>query len=137
MDGNRAPVGATSTMPMGQSLPKSAVVAEGQGFESDPPPPPAHALFSPSTASLYKPGCDGVNLRTSASTSGTIKTKAYLGTQLTVAGSVSGGSWSAVCPTSKSGSGWYKVTAINGSSVSSLYGVGVLYAATGVLVPIQ
>ena len=100
---------------------------------STPPPstPP------PSTASLYKPGCDGLNLRTSASTSGTVKTKAYLGTQLTVGGSVSGGSWSAVCPTSKSGSGWYKVTAINGSSVSSLYGVSVLYAATGVLVLIQ
>lgn len=94
-------------------------------------PPPS------STTSTYKPACDGVNLRTSASTSGTVKTKAYLGSLLTVSGSVTGGSWSTSCPTSKSGSGWYKVTAINGTSVSTLYGVSVLYAAGGVLVPAQ
>ena len=33
------------------------------------------------------------------------------------------------------GSGWYVITHVNGSAVSALYGVSVLYVATGVLVP--
>ena len=46
---------------------------------------------------------------------------------------VSGSSWSAVCPTAKSGSGWYRISAVNGTSVRTLYGVSYLYGATGVL----
>ncbi|MEO7664316.1 MAG: hypothetical protein ABIV26_04265, partial [Candidatus Limnocylindrales bacterium] len=86
-----------------------------------------------SAAQSMVPACDGINLRTSASTTATIKVKLPLASQVTVATTVSGGSWSTVCPTSKSGSGWYQVTHVNGTSVTTLYGVTYLYAATGVL----
>ena len=52
---------------------------------------------------------------------------------LTVAGTVNGSSWRATCPTSSSGSRWYVISAINGQSVSALFGVSALYAATGVM----
>ena len=75
-----------------------------------------------------------MNLRTSASTSGTLKASLGLANTLTVSATVSGSSWSTICPTRKSGSTWYRVTHVNGQSASSLYGVSVVYAATGVLV---
>ena len=46
---------------------------------------------------------------------------------------VSGSHWSAVCPTSRSGSSWYRISAVNGTSVRTLFGVSYLYGATGVL----
>jgi SpoIID/LytB domain protein len=79
------------------------------------------------------PACDGVNIRTSASTSATVKVKLGINSSVTVTSTVSGSAWSTTCPTAKSGSGWYLVSHVNGTSVSSLYGVSVLYAATGVL----
>ncbi len=79
------------------------------------------------------PACDGVNVRSSASTSATVKARLTTSSTVTVVGTLSGGAWSTTCPTAKSGSGWYKVSAINGRSVSSLYGVSYVYAATGVL----
>lgn len=80
------------------------------------------------------PACDGANLRTSASTSGTLKVRLGInGNSVVVSGTVSGGSWSTICPTAKSGSSWYRVTSINGASVATLYGVSALYAASGVL----
>ena len=50
---------------------------------------------------------------------------------VTASGKVSGASWSADCKTSVSGSTWYKITAVGGKSVSSLYGVSAVYAASG------
>jgi hypothetical protein len=50
-----------------------------------------------------------------------------------VVATVSGSHWSTTCPGAKSGSTWYRISAINGRSVSSLYGRTYLYAATGVL----
>jgi uncharacterized protein YgiM (DUF1202 family) len=97
-------------------------------------PAPAPTPTPPPT-STYLPACNGINVRTSASTSGSIAVRLFLGASVTVSGTVSGGAWSTTCPTAKSGSGWYKITAINGTPVSSLYGVSVLYAATGVLDP--
>lgn len=93
------------------------------GSTTPPPSPPT-----------YSPACEGVNIRTSPSTSATIRTKLGTSAILTVSGTVSGSAWSATCPTSKSGSAWYVITAIDGNSVSYLYGVSALYAATGVLV---
>lgn len=76
--------------------------------------------------------CDGVNLRTGASTSYTIKTSVKTGTTVAVVATVSGGSWSTVCAgKSVAGSSWYRITAVNGKSVSSLYGVTYVYGATG------
>jgi GH25 family lysozyme M1 (1,4-beta-N-acetylmuramidase) len=53
------------------------------------------------------------------------------GTIVTTTGSVAGGSWSATCGTAVSGSTWYAISAVDGTSVATLYGVSVAYAATG------
>jgi len=75
------------------------------------------------------------NLRASASTTGTIVDVIPTGTGITVNGTVTGGSWSVTCVNPVSGSSWYAVIAVNGQSVSSLFGVSVLYAATGLFRP--
>ena len=78
------------------------------------------------------PACVGVNLRTGASTGATVRARLSSGT-VTVTGSVRGAAWSTVCAGSKAGSAWYRISHVNGKAVSALYGVPVLYAATGVL----
>ncbi len=57
------------------------------------------------------------------------------GTIVTVSGTVSGDSWSTSCVTAVSASTWYAITAVGGTSVSTLYGVSVAYAATGLFAP--
>ena len=79
------------------------------------------------------PACSSVNVRTSPSTSSAVKTRPAASAKLTVVATVSGSRWSATCPTAKTGSSWYRISAINGKSVSSLYGSSYLYAASGVL----
>jgi SpoIID/LytB domain protein len=86
---------------------------------------------SPSTTTLAA-ACDGVNLRTSASTSGAIKTSVMTDTTIAIVATVTGGSWQTLCAgASVSGSTWYRISTVNGKSVSALYGVSYLYAATG------
>ena len=55
-----------------------------------------------------------------------------VGTKVTVTTTLLGSSWRATCggKTVKS-IRWYRISAINGRSVRSLYGVAYLYAATG------
>ena len=48
-------------------------------------------------------------------------------------GSSPGDHWSVSCGGSKSGKGWYRITAIDGVSVRSLYGISAVYAARGLL----
>ena len=79
------------------------------------------------------PACSGVNLRTGTSTSTSVKVRLATSARVTVVTTVSGSHWSTTCPTAKSGSGWYRISAVNGKSVKSLYGLTWLYAATGVL----
>ncbi|MBI2764240.1 MAG: SpoIID/LytB domain-containing protein [Chloroflexi bacterium] len=79
------------------------------------------------------PACSGANLRIAASTSATAKVSLGVSTSLTISGTVTGSSWGTNCPSWKSGSSWYSITQVNGRSVSSLYGVPVLYVATGVV----
>ena len=78
------------------------------------------------------PACTGVNLRTGTSTTTTVKARLSSGT-LTVTGTQSGSAWSTDCAGPKAGSGWYRISHVNGKAVSTLYGVPVVYAATGVL----
>ncbi len=78
------------------------------------------------------PACEGVNLRTGTSTSATVKARLSAGT-VTVTGTVPGTAWSTVCGGPKAGSGWYRISHVNGKAVGALYGAAVLYAATGVL----
>lgn len=79
------------------------------------------------------PACSGVNIRTGTSTGTTIHARLTARSTVTVVARVSGSSWSATCPTAKSGSSWYRISAVNGRSVSSQYGVTYLYGATGTL----
>jgi GH25 family lysozyme M1 (1,4-beta-N-acetylmuramidase) len=76
-----------------------------------------------------------VNVRTSPSLSATIKATLSTGDGVSVSGTVAGDPWSGTCVTSISGSNWYVVTAVNGQSVASLYGVSAVYAATGFFRP--
>ena len=96
----------------------------------------ALAVASPATAAASTtmvPACSGVNVRTSPSTAAAIKTRLGANTKLTVVATVSGSGWSATCPTAKTGSSWYRISAIDGKSVSSLSGSSYLYAASGLL----
>ena len=81
-------------------------------------------------ATTVTPKCDGTNLRTGPGTSYPKKTSVNIGTKLNVVTTVSGGSWSATCGTSLSGTSWYKISQIDGRSVSSLYGITYLYGAS-------
>jgi GH25 family lysozyme M1 (1,4-beta-N-acetylmuramidase) len=83
-------------------------------------------------ATTTKAAACGVNVRTSASTSGAIRTSIRSGTTVTVTATVSGGTWKVTCAgKTVSGNTWYRISAINGRTVKSLYGLTYLYAATG------
>jgi SpoIID/LytB domain protein len=121
-DAGSAPPPSSTAPPTPSPAPTAAPTA----------PPPATAAPAPGDLALV-PACDGINIRASASTRSTIKARLSINTTLTVSGTVSGAAWGTTCPTWKSGSSWYKVSAINGTSVATLYGVSALYAATGIL----
>jgi GH25 family lysozyme M1 (1,4-beta-N-acetylmuramidase) len=81
-------------------------------------------------SSPYAANCS-INLRSRPTTNAAVRRVVAIDTTVTVAGTVSGGSWGADCGTHVSGHSWFKVTAIGGRSVRSLLGVSVVYAATG------
>ncbi len=84
------------------------------------------------TMTELRTACDGVSLRTSASTSATRKALLPSGSKVISIGTVSGSGWSATCAgKAVSGTTWHKINTIDGKSTSSLYGVSSLYAATG------
>jgi GH25 family lysozyme M1 (1,4-beta-N-acetylmuramidase) len=91
-----------------------------------PPPPPP-----PPAPPVTRYAACGVNLRTSASTSAAVKTTLKTRAKVTVVATVSGTAWSASCPKAVSGKTWYRISAINGTTVLSLYKVAYLYAASG------
>lgn len=91
--------------------------------------PIAAASVEASTSSVSS-NC-AVNLRAHATVGAAVKKVIAVDTTVTVAGKVLGGWWSANCPAYVHGYYWYKITAINGRSVSSVYGVSAVYAATG------
>jgi stage II sporulation protein D len=83
-------------------------------------------------ATTMAAACDGVNLRTGAGTSYAIKTSIKTDTKVSVVATVTGGSWSSTCAgKSVSGSSWYRISAVNGTSTATLYGVTYVYGATG------
>lgn len=94
---------------------------------------PAAATAATVTSTTMVPACGGIHVRTGTSTGAAVKATLAASARLTVTAKVSGGTWKAACPTTKSGSTWYRVTAINGKTVKATYGVTYLYAATGVL----
>ena len=75
--------------------------------------------------------CGNVSLRTGAKTSAARKALIPAGTPVRAVSTVDGGSYSASCGGSTvSGSKWLKIDAVNGKTVSSLYGVSYVYAAS-------
>jgi len=90
------------------------------------------------TTTTATAACDSINLRTGATTSATVKRQVSTGARITVTATVSGGSWSATCAgRSVSGKNWYRISTIDGRSVSSLAGTSVLYGATGLFTVVQ
>jgi GH25 family lysozyme M1 (1,4-beta-N-acetylmuramidase) len=74
--------------------------------------------------------CDGVNLRTRPSTLATRKVTLRAGTQVTATGTFTGSRYAVNCAgRTVSGTGWFRIGAINGKSITRLYGVTYLYAA--------
>src|SRR3954451_16169983 len=88
---------------------------------------------SAATPSTMVPACSAINIRSGTSTSSSVRTTLSANATLTVAGTVSGGSWKATCPTARSGSTWYRIAAINGKTVIATYGKTYLCAAAAVL----
>src|SRR5262245_32597132 len=81
-------------------------------------------------ATLVAPKCDDVNLRTGPAVTYTRKVQVDRGARLTIVSRVSGGSYGVACAGAYlAGHYWAKISAINGKSVRSLYGVGYLYGA--------
>jgi SpoIID/LytB domain protein len=82
-------------------------------------------------ATTVTPKCDDVNVRSGPSTTFARKGSVDEGARLTVVATVAGGSYSATCRgVALSGSSWHKVSAVNGKSAASLYGVTYVYAAS-------
>jgi GH25 family lysozyme M1 (1,4-beta-N-acetylmuramidase) len=83
-------------------------------------------------ATLSKVALCNANLRTKPSTSAPAKKVITTGTRVTANLRLVGGSWRTTCAgKAVSGASWYRITAINGKTVKSLYGVTYLYAAVG------
>lgn len=91
---------------------------------------PGLAQVALAASSSWTAQCS-TNIRTSAKTTATIKKTIAAGTVVTASGTVTGGSWSTSCPSSLKGTSWLKIVAIGGKSTTSLFGLGAVYAASG------
>jgi GH25 family lysozyme M1 (1,4-beta-N-acetylmuramidase)/uncharacterized protein YraI len=95
-----------------------------------PTPTPTPTPTAAPVTTDYLSNCS-VRLRGSASISGTTVSIIEANAVVTASSTVTGGAWAADCATSVSGTSWYRITAVGGKSVSSLFGVSAVYAATG------
>src|SRR5436190_1689512 len=91
---------------------------------------PALATQASAALPTYIANC-GVNLRSATSTTAAVVAVIPAGSSVSVASEVAGGSWSADCPSTVSGSRWFAISAIGGVSTTSLYGLSQVYAAKG------
>jgi hypothetical protein len=81
---------------------------------------------------LARAAACSANLRTRPYASATRRTTIKTDTRVTVVAGVSGSAWKVTCAgKTYSGTHWYRISAINGKSVKSLYGVTYLYSAVG------
>jgi GH25 family lysozyme M1 (1,4-beta-N-acetylmuramidase) len=113
---------------------RSAVYAARGLFKNrvliPPPPPPAPTPTpTPTTADLIS-NCS-VRLRANASIDADTTAIIAENIVVTAADAAPGGSWAADCAGSVSGDEWYRIVEVGGQSVSSLYGVPEVYAASG------
>jgi len=136
---NGGPPGSTLiTAPSGPPAAPPAVPAPAPVTPPPPPvaPPQPTPAPDPAPAGIaMTPACTDVNLRAGTSTSTAVRARVQPGTTLTVAGAVEGNAWATECPGPVAGSGWYQVSHVGGVPVQALYGVPLVYAATGVLTP--
>ena len=88
-----------------------------------------------SGATVSKTAQCKVNMRTSASTGAGVKALILPGTKVSVDAQVNGGSYRTACGGSVSARTWFRITAIGGKSVKSLYGVSSVYGATSLFKP--
>ena len=97
-------------------------------FAVGPAATPATALG----ATVFKATACNVNLRSGATATSRVRALVPAATRVTVTATVSGGAWRTTC-TGKiaAGRSWYRISAVNGKSVKSLYGVSYVYAPTG------
>ena len=75
--------------------------------------------------------CNGGVFRTGPGTGYTEKGPMTAGETVVVTSTRTGGAWTLTCGTHKTGTAWYRITAVNGKSVQSLYGVPAVFAAKG------
>jgi GH25 family lysozyme M1 (1,4-beta-N-acetylmuramidase) len=122
-------VATTVAAPTATPKPTATPTPKPTATPTPTPKPTATPAPTPTTTS-YISNC-AARLRTSASTSASTTSIIDANVVVTSSNKVSGGSWAADCPNSVSGDTWYKITAVGGKSVSSLYGVSALYAASG------
>src|SRR5664280_1247981 len=73
------------------------------------------------------------SVEAASATTASVKARLSTSTKVTTVALVTGTAWKTVCAGTKSGSTWYRISAVNGKAVRSLYGVAYLYAASGVL----
>src|SRR4029077_101485 len=90
---------------------------------------PAGAGLAAASTSAWSANC-AVNVRTRPTTLATRKTVISTNAVVTASAKVAGGSYGTTCRTRLYGSSWLAITAINGRSVESLFGVATLYAAS-------
>jgi len=89
---------------------------------------PGHSLAADTTRAA---ACD-MTLRTNATTSTSARASINADTRVIVTRAVAGGAYKATCAgRTVSGSSWFLISAINGKSVKSLYGVSYLYGPAG------
>ncbi len=77
--------------------------------------------------------CNAVSLRTGPRTTARRVARLPEGTKVITVAVVKGGHWHTTCTGDRTGQKWYRITRINGKSVSSLYGVKYVYVATSLL----
>jgi GH25 family lysozyme M1 (1,4-beta-N-acetylmuramidase) len=90
---------------------------------------PAGLGFADAATSRWAANC-AVNVRVRPTTLSPRRTVIATNTPVTVTGKVSGGAYMTICRKSVSGASWLAITAIGGRSVSTLFGVKVVYAAS-------
>ena len=96
----------------------------------DPTPTPTPEPEPEPTTTNHISNCP-VRLRSDASIEAETTAIIDENTLVTSSGSVTGGAWEADCDTTVSGDGWLEVTHVGGQSVATLYGVSIVYAASG------
>jgi GH25 family lysozyme M1 (1,4-beta-N-acetylmuramidase) len=90
---------------------------------------PARVGFADAATSRWAANC-ALNVRARPTTLSPRRTVIATNTLVTVSGTVSGGAYMTTCRKSVSGASWLAITAIGGRSVSTLFGVKVVYAAS-------